>query len=154
MTSDLKKLDSFILETSKNHLIRNILRNGRLRVKWLVIKNCDQINCETSNLTIRCSEQKGIIGLSENDHLVDLMEHVEQLKWNLEISKIVSSLFIFTHEWEFSEICKVYCLIFLAESLVIFPKAKFTIYKFKWLKSFIATCINKYHELRNKIYSQ
>ena len=28
----LKKLDSFTLETSKNHLIRNILRNGRLRV--------------------------------------------------------------------------------------------------------------------------
>ena len=31
--SDLKKLDSFTLETSKNHLIRNFLRNGRLRVK-------------------------------------------------------------------------------------------------------------------------
>ena len=30
--SDLKKLDSFTLETSKNHLIRNFLRNGRLRV--------------------------------------------------------------------------------------------------------------------------
>ena len=28
----LKKLDSFNLETSKNHLIRNFLRNGRLRV--------------------------------------------------------------------------------------------------------------------------
>ena len=28
-----KKLDSFTLETSKNHLIRNLLRNGRLRVK-------------------------------------------------------------------------------------------------------------------------
>ena len=27
-----KKLDSFTLETSKNHLIRNFLRNGRLRV--------------------------------------------------------------------------------------------------------------------------
>ena len=31
--SDLKKLDSFTVETSKNHLIRNFLRNGRLRVK-------------------------------------------------------------------------------------------------------------------------
>ena len=31
MRSDLKKLDSFTLETSKNHLIRNFLRNGRLR---------------------------------------------------------------------------------------------------------------------------
>ena len=28
-----KKLDSFSLETSKIHLIRNFLRNGRLRVK-------------------------------------------------------------------------------------------------------------------------
>ena len=27
-----KKLDSFTLETSKNHLIRNFLRNGRPRV--------------------------------------------------------------------------------------------------------------------------
>ena len=27
-----KKLDSFTLETSKNHLIHNFLRNGRLRV--------------------------------------------------------------------------------------------------------------------------
>ena len=27
-----KKLDSFTLETSKNHLIRNFLRNERLRV--------------------------------------------------------------------------------------------------------------------------
>ena len=29
----LKKIDSFTLETSKNYIIRNILRNGRLRVK-------------------------------------------------------------------------------------------------------------------------
>ena len=29
-----KKLDSFILEMSKNHLIRNFLRNGRVRVKY------------------------------------------------------------------------------------------------------------------------
>ena len=33
MRSDLIKLDSFTLEMSKNHLIRNFLRNGRLRVK-------------------------------------------------------------------------------------------------------------------------
>ena len=33
MRSDLKKkLDSFTLETSKNHLIRNFLHNGRVRV--------------------------------------------------------------------------------------------------------------------------
>ena len=31
--SDFKKLDSFTLETSKNHLIRKFLRNGRLMVK-------------------------------------------------------------------------------------------------------------------------
>ena len=31
--SDFKKLDSFTLETLKNHLIRNFLRNGRLKVK-------------------------------------------------------------------------------------------------------------------------
>ena len=34
--SDLKKLDSFTLETSKNHLIRIFLRNGRLIVEdWI-----------------------------------------------------------------------------------------------------------------------
>ena len=34
MRSDLEKLDSFTLETSKNPLSRNFLRNGRLRVKY------------------------------------------------------------------------------------------------------------------------
>ena len=38
MRSDLKKLDSFTLETSKNHLIRSFLRNGRLRVKDFLMK--------------------------------------------------------------------------------------------------------------------
>ena len=33
LRSDLKKLDSFTFETSKNHLIRKFLRNWRLRVK-------------------------------------------------------------------------------------------------------------------------
>ena len=33
--SDFKKLDSFTSETSKNHHIRNFLRNGRLRVKFM-----------------------------------------------------------------------------------------------------------------------
>ena len=33
MKSDLKKLDSSTLETSKNYLIRNFLRNGRVRFK-------------------------------------------------------------------------------------------------------------------------
>ena len=36
MRSDLKKLDSFTLETSKNHLIRNFLRDGRVRVNVTV----------------------------------------------------------------------------------------------------------------------
>ena len=31
----VKKLDFFTMETSKNHLIRNFLRRGRLRVKIL-----------------------------------------------------------------------------------------------------------------------
>ena len=35
--SDFKKLDSFTLETSKNHLIRNFLRNGRLGVNGIKI---------------------------------------------------------------------------------------------------------------------
>ena len=39
MRSDLKKLDSLTFEMSKNHLIRNFLRNGRLRVK-AVIRFC------------------------------------------------------------------------------------------------------------------
>ena len=34
----LKKLDSFTLETSNNHVIRNYRRNGRLRVKWFRLK--------------------------------------------------------------------------------------------------------------------
>ena len=38
MRSDFKKLDSFTLETLKNHLIRNFLRNGRLRVKGYLKK--------------------------------------------------------------------------------------------------------------------
>ena len=32
------KLDSFTLETSENHLNRNFLRNGRVRVKFNYIK--------------------------------------------------------------------------------------------------------------------
>ena len=31
----LKKLDSFTLQTSKNHLIRNCSRNERLRVNYI-----------------------------------------------------------------------------------------------------------------------
>ena len=34
----LKKLDSVTLETSKNHLIRNFMRNERVRVEGYVIK--------------------------------------------------------------------------------------------------------------------
>ena len=37
MRSYLKKLDSFTLEMSKNHLIRNFLRNGRLSVNLFSI---------------------------------------------------------------------------------------------------------------------
>ena len=38
MRSDFKKLDLFTLETSKNHLIRNFLRNERLRVNTEISK--------------------------------------------------------------------------------------------------------------------
>ena len=40
-----KKLDFFTLETSKNHLIHNFLRNGRLRVrvKKVTIKKLVQL---------------------------------------------------------------------------------------------------------------
>ena len=34
----MKKLDFFTLEMSKNHLIRNFLRNGRLRINAPLIK--------------------------------------------------------------------------------------------------------------------
>ena len=37
MKSDLNKLNSFTLETSKNDVIRNFLRNGRVRVKYMDI---------------------------------------------------------------------------------------------------------------------
>ena len=37
--SDLEKLDSLTLETSKNHLIRSFLRNERLRVKLIIKKS-------------------------------------------------------------------------------------------------------------------
>ena len=37
MRSNLWKLDSFTLETSKNHLTRTFVRNGRVRVKYLFI---------------------------------------------------------------------------------------------------------------------
>ena len=40
----LNKLSSFTLETSKNHLIRNFLRNGRLRVKIILIENSEDRN--------------------------------------------------------------------------------------------------------------
>ena len=39
LRSDLEKLDSFTLETSENHLIRNFLRNRRLKVKTELGKN-------------------------------------------------------------------------------------------------------------------
>ena len=40
---DLKKLDSFTLETSKRHL--NFLRNGRVRLKRILsLKNLNQLN--------------------------------------------------------------------------------------------------------------
>ena len=37
MRSGLEKLDSFTLETSKYHLIRNLLRNGRLRLNFILL---------------------------------------------------------------------------------------------------------------------
>ena len=44
VTSDLKKLDPFTLETSKNHLIRNFLRNERVRVKTWISPNVAKIS--------------------------------------------------------------------------------------------------------------
>ena len=38
MWYDLKKLDSFALETSKTHLIRNFLRNGLVKVNLINIQ--------------------------------------------------------------------------------------------------------------------
>ena len=38
MKYDFKKLESFTLETLKNHLIRNFLRNGRVRVNLILPK--------------------------------------------------------------------------------------------------------------------
>ena len=37
-----KKLDSFTLETSENHLIRNFLRNERMRVNYDILLFDDQ----------------------------------------------------------------------------------------------------------------
>ena len=45
--SDLKKIDSFTLETSKNHLIRNFLPNGRVMVKQ--VDNFRKINKFSNN---------------------------------------------------------------------------------------------------------
>ena len=39
--SDFKKLDSFTLEMSKNHLIRNVLRNGRLRFNKSTVQDLE-----------------------------------------------------------------------------------------------------------------
>ena len=47
-----KKLDSFTSETSKNHLIRNFLRNERLRVKLKV----DSIKCWLDNTGGLCED--------------------------------------------------------------------------------------------------
>ena len=58
MRSDLKNLDSFTFETSKNHLIRNLLHNGRVRVNSIaenseLIAQQDQIdNVASENLFI------------------------------------------------------------------------------------------------------
>ena len=54
MRSDFKKLDSFTLETSKNHLIRTFLRNGRLRVNHIIS------GIPTSQITI-CNVIKNMI---------------------------------------------------------------------------------------------
>ena len=49
MRSDLKKLDSFTLEISKNYLIRSFLRNGRLRVNEEFISEKELHNSTKSN---------------------------------------------------------------------------------------------------------
>ena len=53
--SDLKKLDSFTLEMSKNYLIRNFLRKGRLRVKWQ--SNSSSFN-EVRKVMTKCTSKK------------------------------------------------------------------------------------------------
>ena len=60
MRSDFKKLDSFTSETSKNHLIRNFLRNGRLRVKlkklWKIFNRLKAIGVAAA-FKSKCSKE-------------------------------------------------------------------------------------------------
>ena len=51
--SDFKNLDSFTLVTSKNHIIRNFLRNGRVR-----LKNAKQLESISENLIIEITIRK------------------------------------------------------------------------------------------------
>ena len=46
----VKKIDFFAMETSKNHLIRNFLRNGRLRVNPVMLQKNAQRTPEGSNV--------------------------------------------------------------------------------------------------------
>ena len=50
----IKKLDSFTLETSKNHLIPNFLRNGRVRVNP-EFSSRDEVSCHI-NFKIQWNE--------------------------------------------------------------------------------------------------
>ena len=58
--SDLKKLDSFTLEASKNHLFRNFLRNGRVRVMgyYLFRKKTFMNQVDRFDLKINFARQK------------------------------------------------------------------------------------------------
>ena len=53
-----KKLHSFNLETSKNHLIRNFLRNRRLRVKLLRAENRRALKIRSRNCRIGLKNYK------------------------------------------------------------------------------------------------
>ena len=55
--SDLKKLDAFTWETSTNHLIRNFLRNERVRVKTELIRIKKKLIRNNLVFSKRCASQ-------------------------------------------------------------------------------------------------
>ena len=56
--SDLKRLDSFTLETSKNHLIRNFLRNGRVWVKLTRSVTTNKASTKNRSINFHCQQPK------------------------------------------------------------------------------------------------
>ena len=72
----LKKLDSFALEMSKNHLIRNFLRNRRLRVKLLRAENRRALKIRSRNCRI------GLKNYKKSEDLNKIKKcHVFEFKW-------------------------------------------------------------------------